>query len=64
MQAWLQPRKALIVQLKPKRPPGTWLSADFARTSWKLIPVASGASNVRTTVPSPIPGSRASLSTL
>lgn len=35
---------------------GTALTADLALTSWKLIPSASGASNVRT-VESPKPGS-------
>src|SRR5690349_21758420 len=53
-----------MVQLKPKLSPGTWFRAERARISWKLMPIASGASKVRTTVPSPMPGSRMSFSTL
>src|ERR1700760_1466841 len=52
-----------MVQEKPKLSPGTWLRAERARTSWKLMPIASGASKVRTTVPSPTPGRRMSFST-
>src|ERR1700759_1239518 len=53
-----------MVQEKPKLWPGTWFRAERARTSWKLMPIASGASKVRTTVPSPTPGRRMSFSTL
>src|ERR1700750_3436961 len=52
-----------MVQEKPKLSPWTWLRAERARTSWKLMPIASGASKVRTTVPSPTPGRRMSFST-
>jgi hypothetical protein len=43
VQAWLQPRYGLTVQLNGiAEPPGTLFSAERASTSWNTMPANSG----------------------